>query len=187
MVLDALERDRAKRPGEKFRDGIVHVQITDGALLDRFRQQDVMALVQPVFIDYDMHIVRDRTGDMADTSYAWKTLADKGVHVSFGTDCPVESCEPMPNIYTAVTRKNLTGAGVMVYRPEEKMTVEQAVRAYTVEGAYASGEEAVKRQDPGGDAGGFHHAGPGHLCPRGRGRAAGCEDPCHLCGRGESV
>ena len=103
-----------------------------------------MALVQPVFIDYDMHIVRDRTGDMADTSYAWKTLADKGVHVSFGTDCPVESCEPMPNIYTAVTRKNLTGEGVMVYRPEEKMTVEQAVRAYTVEGAYASGEEAVK-------------------------------------------
>ena len=144
MVLDALERDKAKRPGEKFRDGIVHVQITDEALLDRFRQQDVMALVQPVFIDYDMHIVRDRTGDMADTSYAWKTLADKGVHVSFGTDCPVESCEPMPNIYTAVTRKNLTGAGVMVYRPEEKMTVEQAVRAYTVEGAYASGEEAVK-------------------------------------------
>lgn len=145
MVLDALERDYSNRKeGETYRDGIIHVQITDGPLLERFRKQDVMALVQPIFIDYDMHIVRERTGDMADTSYAWKTLADKGVHVSFGTDCPVESCEPMPNIYSAVTRQNLTGDIKMTYRPEEKMTVQEAVKAYTVEGAYASGEEQVK-------------------------------------------
>ena len=145
MVLDALERDkRNRKPEESFRDGVVHVQITDEALLERFREQDVMALVQPVFIDYDMHIVRERTGDMADTSYAWKTLADKGVHVSFGTDCPVESCEPLPNIYTAVTRHCLTGDEQLTYRPEEGMSVYEAVRACTVEGAYASGEEDVK-------------------------------------------
>lgn len=145
MVLDALERDKKNRkPEESFRDGVVHVQITDGELLDRFRKQDVMALVQPIFIDYDMHIVRQRTGDMADTSYAWKTLADKGVHVSFGTDCPVESCEPLPNIYTAVTRRGLTGEERPAYRPEERMSVYEAVRSYTVEGAYASGEEDLK-------------------------------------------
>lgn len=145
MVLDALERDKKNRkPEESFRDGVVHVQITDGELLDRFRKQDVMALVQPIFIDYDMHIVRQRTGDMADTSYAWKTLADKGGHVSFGTDCPVESCEPLPNIYTAVTRRGLTGEERPAYRPEERMSVYEAVRSYTVEGAYASGEEDLK-------------------------------------------
>lgn len=144
MVLDAFRRDRDKRGASAFRDGVVHVQITDEALLERFCTQQVMALVQPVFIDYDMHIVRERTGELADTSYAWKTLADKGVHVSFGTDCPVESCEPVLNLYSAVTRKNLTGSRQQVYRPEERMSVYDAVRAYTVEGAYASGEEDIK-------------------------------------------
>ena len=111
MVLDALERDKAKRPGEKFRDGIVHVQITDEALLGPFPAAGCdgsrcsLSLLTTTCTSSGTG-----PGDMADTSYAWKTLADKGVHVSFGTDCPVESCEPMPNIYTAVTRKNLTGA-----------------------------------------------------------------------------
>lgn len=145
MVLDTLERDKKNRKaGETYRDGIVHVQITNGELLERFKRQQVMALVQPIFIDYDMHIVRDRVGEAADTSYAWKTLMDKGVRVSFGTDCPVESCEPLPNIYTAVTRRNLTGEEQQTYRSEERMSVYEAVRAYTVEGAYASGEEDVK-------------------------------------------
>jgi len=70
-------------------------------------------------------------------------MLDLGVHVSFGTDCPVESFNTMPNIYTAVARKNITGDR-RVYLPEQKMSVEQAIRCYTEGGAYATNEENKK-------------------------------------------
>ena len=92
-----------------------------------------------------MHIVYDRVGkELAESSYAWKDYADLGVHHPFGTDCPVESFRPLPGIYCAVTRKDLKGRGP--YLPEQSFTVEEALRAYTAEGAYCSYEENVKGQ-----------------------------------------
>lgn len=144
MALDAIEKAR-KTGGKNIRHGIVHCQITDENLLERFRQLDVLALIQPIFIDYDMHIVRDRVGSaLTDTSYAWKTMIQKGVHTSLGTDCPVEAFDTMPNLYSAVARKNLTGEKKEAFLPEEKLTMAEALYAYTVEGAYASGEEDLK-------------------------------------------
>lgn len=145
MSLDGIEYAKKAHPDIKLRHGIVHCQITDEALIERIKKLDVIALVQPIFIDYDMNIVYDRVGDkLANSSYVWKTMADKGIHVSFGTDCPVESFNTMPNIYSAVARKNVTGEEKKVYLPEEKMTMYETLRAYTYEGAYASGEEGIK-------------------------------------------
>lgn len=145
MALDAIEYAVEKDPGHHPRHGIVHCQITDENLLNRFKKLNVLALVQPIFIDYDMNIVRNRVGDeLAETSYAWQTMLNKGIHVSFGTDCPVESLDTMPNIYTAVTRKNINGNEKKTYLENEKMSMYDALRAYTLEGAYASGEEKIK-------------------------------------------
>lgn len=145
MALDAIEKARKADPAHQPRHGIVHCQITDEDLLERFRKLDVLAFIQPIFIDYDMNIVDERVGaKLAETSYLWKTMVRKGIHASFGTDCPVEAFDPMPNIYSAVTRKNLTGEKKRVYLPGEKMSMQEAVHAYTVEGAYASGEESIK-------------------------------------------
>lgn len=145
MSLNAIEHAKKTDTAHNPRHGIVHCQITDEALLDRFKDLDVLAFIQPIFIDYDMNIVADRVGNnLAETSYAWKTMIDKGIHASFGTDCPVESFDTMPNIYSAVTRKNLTGNEKKVYLPAEKMSMHEAIKAYTLEGAYASGEEDVK-------------------------------------------
>ena len=145
MSLNAIENAQKSDPDHHPRHGIVHCQITDDALLDRFKELDVLAFIQPIFIDYDMNIVSDRVGEeLAKTSYAWKTMIDKGIYASFGTDCPVESFNTMPNIYSAVTRKNLTGDEKKVYLPEEKVSMNKAINAYTVEGAYASGEEEIK-------------------------------------------
>ena len=131
--------------GNTHRHGIVHCQITDPALLERFRKLDVLAFVQPIFIDYDMHIYEDRIGPaLTSTSYAWRTLYESGVHTSFGTDCPVETFDTMPNLYTAVTRQNVTGQGKQRFLPGQAMTMEQALKCYTIEGAYASGEEGQK-------------------------------------------
>lgn len=145
MALNAIEKARKADPSHAPRHGIVHCQITDEALLERFRKLEVLAFIQPIFIDYDMNIVADRVGpEIAETSYLWKTMIKKGIHASFGTDCPVEAFNTMPNLYSAVARKNLTGEKKRIYLPEEKMTMQEAVHAYTVEGAYASGEEKAK-------------------------------------------
>ena len=68
-----------------LRLGIIHVQITDYPLLERFKKNDILALVQPIFLHYDTKIVEDRVGkELAATSYAFRTLKDLGVHTSYG-------------------------------------------------------------------------------------------------------
>ena len=145
MALDAIENSQNTYPGKNLRDSIVHCQITDEGLLDRIRDLKVLTLIQPIFIDYDMNIVESRIGkELTETSYAWKTMMDKKIPTSFGTDCPVESFNTMPNIYSAVARKNVTGKDKRVFLPKERMSMEEALKAYTIEGAYASGEEDIK-------------------------------------------
>jgi predicted amidohydrolase YtcJ len=145
MSLDAIENAKLKDTAHNPRHGIVHCQITDEELLNRIKELNVLTYIQPIFIDYDMNIAQDRVGnELAETSYAWKTMIDKGIHTAFGTDCPVESFDTMPNIYCAVTRKNITGDEKKEFLTKEKMSMDEALRAYTIEGAYASGEEKIK-------------------------------------------
>lgn len=143
VALNSIEKARRALPCD-LRHGIVHCQITDRALLDRFAELDVLALVQPIFIDYDMNVVESRVGaELAGTSYAWKSMLSRGIHVSFGSDCPVEPFSTMPNIYAAVTRKNISGDR-RAYLPGEAMSMHEALYAYTMGGAYATGEEDKK-------------------------------------------
>ncbi len=145
MALDAIENAGKEYPNKSLRHGIVHCQITDEALLNRIRDLKVVTMVQPIFIDYDMNIAESRVGkELTKTSYAWRTMIDKGIHTSYGTDCPVETFNTMPNIYSAVARKNVTGKEKKVFLPDEKVSMYEAIQAYTVEGAYASGEEKIK-------------------------------------------
>ncbi len=145
MCLDAIENARRQMPHLHPRHGIVHCQITDQRQLERFKELDVLAYIQPVFIDYDMHIAFDRVGKaLADTSYAWKTLIESGVKAPFGTDCPVEGFDPVRGIYCAVTGKDLRGSGPAW--PQQRLSRQQALYGYTAAGAYASFDEAVKGQ-----------------------------------------
>ncbi len=143
MCLDAIENARKAMPHLHPRHGIVHCQITDRRQLERFKELDVMAYIQPVFIDYDMHIAFDRVDKaLGDTSYAWKTYIESGVHTPFGTDCPVENFDPMRGIYCAVTGKDTRGNGPAW--PRQVLSRRQALYGYTAAGAYASFDEQVK-------------------------------------------
>ena len=143
MCLNAIENARKTYPHFHPRHGIVHCQITTPEQLRRFKELDVSAFVQPVFIDYDMHIVRDRVGDeLTETSYAWKTYIESGVHTSFGTDCPVENFNPMRGIYCAVTQKGINGDGPFL--PRQIVSRQQALYCYTAAGAYETHDEDVK-------------------------------------------
>ncbi len=127
------------------RHGVVHVQITDMPLLERFAEKDILALVQPIFIHYDMTVLEDRVGkELASTSYAFETLRKMGVHVSFGTDCPVEFLGTINNLHCAVTRKDLKGEPEGGFYAEQCMDVADAVDCYTLGSSYTSFEEDVK-------------------------------------------
>ena len=134
-----------------LRHGLIHCQITDLPLLERIGRDDLQAMVQPVFLDYDMHAVLSRCGeDLSSTSYAFASLKKLGAQLSFGTDSPVEDCDPFANLYTAVTRKDHTGAPEGGFFPQECVDIYDAVDAYTLGSAHAEFREQDKgRLKPG--------------------------------------
>ncbi|MBQ5812879.1 MAG: amidohydrolase family protein, partial [Clostridia bacterium] len=126
---------------------IVHCQITDLPLLERFAKGDICGLVQPIFLHYDMHIVSDRVGEeLASTSYAFGTMDKLGIHNSYGTDAPVEDLKTMENLYCAITRKDLSGYPTEGWYANECIPVEKAIDHYTSDGAYMSFDENRKGQ-----------------------------------------
>ena len=150
MLLKAYRKAFARAPRRDHRSGVVHVQLTRPDQLRAMKRLKLHAYVQSVFLDYDSLIVRDRAGkELADSSYAFRTMRAMGLHVSNGTDCPVEAPDPMRGVQCAVTRQPLDGS-LAPYRPEEAMSVAEALNSYTAEGAYASFEEGFKgRISPG--------------------------------------
>ncbi|MCT4564837.1 MAG: amidohydrolase [Maledivibacter sp.] len=147
MVFNSMEKAYKKWGIKNLRHGIVHCQIMDKHLLERFKKLNMGAYVQPIFIDYDHKIVEKRVGrSKTETSYNFKTLMDMGVHVSGGSDCPVEPCDVLPNIYCAVTRKGLDGLPENGFLPAQRVSVHEAVEMFTKEGSYITFEEEIKGQ-----------------------------------------
>lgn len=145
LVLDAIEKAQATNPRADTRHGIVHCQITRSDQLRRIARMKLHIYAQSIFLDYDIHIVRERAGDeLAQSSYSWKTLLDTGATVSNGSDCPVEYPDVMAGIQCAVTRRDLKGRGP--YLPDQAFAVREALDSFTKAGAYASFEENIKGQ-----------------------------------------
>ncbi len=145
MAFESIEKAQKNNPRSNHRHGIIHCQITDETLLNKYRDLDVIAHIQPIFLNYDLHIVEARVGkEKASTSYNWKSMLDKGVHVACGSDCPVEPLDVIPGIYTAVTRQDLSGYPTGGWFPEQKLTVNEALHGFTLGAAYASFEEDIK-------------------------------------------
>ena len=143
MVIEAIEKSPYRAMNPKNRHGIVHAQITNQRILENMAKNDILAYIQPVFIGYDMDIAEERIGvKRMPKIYAWKTMLDMGIHASGGSDAPVESFSIMENIYHAVTRKKLNGTPEEGWIPSEKMSVDEAVKLFTKNCAYASYSEA---------------------------------------------
>ena len=143
LVLNSMEKALTEHPRADHRHGIVHCQITRPDQLERIAKLGLHVYAQSIFLDYDLHIVEDRVGtELAQSSYSWKTLMDKGVTVSNGSDCPVELPNVMGGMQCAVTRRDLKGAGP--YLPGEAFTVREALDSFTKMGAKASFEETIK-------------------------------------------
>ena len=122
---------------------IEHAQVTTLAQIAKFKQLKVIASMQPNHLLTDMTWAMDRLGPKrAATSYAWAEFLKKGVTLAFGTDYPVEPVTPFRGLYAAVTRQSEDGK--KEYFPEEKLTMEQAIAAYTTGSAFAEFAEKEK-------------------------------------------
>lgn len=145
MVFDSIEKAQKLYPRKNARHTIIHAQITDEVLINKFKELDVIANVQPIFLNYDLHVVEERIGKTkAKYTYNWKTMLDNDIHLTFGSDCPIEAFDVLPNVYSAVTRKDLNGYPKGGWLPEQKLSVYEAVYGFTMGGAYASFEENIK-------------------------------------------
>jgi hypothetical protein len=113
--------------------------------IQRFEQLGVIASMQPTHCISDKKFCEKRIGtERARGAYAWKSLADAGAMLAFGTDYQVEPLNPMEGLYAAVTRKDRLGEEGEGWFPGEKVTMEDAIRYYTLGSAYAQFMEARK-------------------------------------------
>ncbi len=144
-VLDMCERLEKENGKRDRRIRIEHAQHLRPQDIPRFKKLNVIASVQPYHCIDDGRWTEKRIGrERVRTTYAFRSLMEAGVKVVFGSDWWVAPINPLLGIYAAVTRRTLDGRFPEGWVPEEKVSVEDAVRAYTLDAAYASGEEAIK-------------------------------------------
>lgn len=142
-VAERYARERNLRPNDDFRFRVEHAQVLAPGQFARFRDMKVIASMQPNHLLTDMNWAVSRIGPgRAKYSYAWAQFLHDSVMLAFGTDYPVEPITPFRGLYAAVTRKN--EAGSKEYFPDQKLTIDEAIAAYTTGAAYAEFAEHDK-------------------------------------------
>lgn len=144
-ILDMYERLEKENPAWGRRLRIEHAQHLTTDDIPRFGKLHVIASMQPYHAIDDGRWAEKRIGpERLKTSYAWRSLLDSGAVLAFGSDWPVAPMDPLMGIYAAATRRTLDGKNPNGWIPEQKITVAEAVHAYTMGSAYAEYQEKVK-------------------------------------------
>lgn len=145
--IEELNKQNGKRD-RRFR--LVHAQVLAPADFKRLGALGVVAEVQPYHLSDDMRWMKERIGfERTKGAYAFKSIQASGAVLSFGTDWPGTSASeypinPMLGLYAAVTRQTITGQPAAGWFPNERISIEEAIRAYTYNSAYANFEEKIK-------------------------------------------
>lgn len=145
-MMDIKNKCVIKENGIKERRlRIEHAQHISKQDIDRFAELGVIASVQPYHAIDDGRWAEELIGpERIKTTYAFKSLIDANTMLAFGSDWPVAPGSPLDGIYAAVTRRTLDDKNPNGWIPEQKITVEQALLAYTMNAAYASFDEKIK-------------------------------------------
>lgn len=141
-IYEQVERENGKRD-RRFR--IEHAQHLRPQDISRFARDGVIASMQPYHAIDDGRWAEKRIGkERAKTTYAFRSLLDSGATLAFGTDWTVAPLNPLLTVYAAVTRRTIDGKNSKGWVPEQKISVEETVRAYTAGSAFAEFQENVK-------------------------------------------
>jgi hypothetical protein len=124
------------------RHRIEHAQVVTLADIPRFRQLGIIASMQPTHATSDMNMAQPRVGpERIKGAYAWRRFLRAGVRVAAGSDFPVESPNPFWGLHAAVTRQDHQNLPPGGWYPDQAMTVKEALRAFTLDAAYAGHQE----------------------------------------------
>ncbi|MEA4883188.1 MAG: amidohydrolase [Clostridia bacterium] len=143
-VLDILETVKEESARRRLRHRIEHAQLLHPEDVRRFADLGVVASMQPIHVVSDIPVADRNWGKRSRWAYAFRSLAKSGATLAFGSDAPVETPDPIRGIYGAVVRRQLDGTPEAGWYLEERLTVEEAVRAYTAGAAMASGDELTR-------------------------------------------
>ncbi|MFN3591530.1 MAG: amidohydrolase, partial [Thermaurantiacus sp.] len=133
QVLDAFA-ELLPTYGAALRNRIEHVQVLDPADFGRFKELSVIASMQPIHATSDRLMAEARLGaDRLQGAYAWRSLRQAGARLAFGSDTPVEPANPFLGIHAAVTRRDADGNPPGGWRPEERLTLTQAIAGFTID------------------------------------------------------
>ncbi len=144
LLLDTFARVAAENGARDRRFRIEHAQHLAPRDIPRFAALSVIASMQPYHAIDDGRWAEKYIGDRIDTTYAFRSLIDARAPLAFGSDWFVAPPAPLEGIYAAVTRRTIDGNNPSGWVPQQKITVEEAVRAYTANAAYASFDESRK-------------------------------------------
>jgi len=145
LALEAYEKALAASPAADPRLRIEHLQCVRGADLARLKRLGVIASMQPSHATSDMPWADDRVGAERGLGlYAWRWVLDAGVPIAAGSDFPVDPERPLVGIHAAVTRQDASGGPDGGWHPEQRMSLEEALAAYTLGGAFAAFQEDRK-------------------------------------------
>jgi predicted amidohydrolase YtcJ len=150
QVLDAIQELSDTYGGDR-RWRIEHAQIVDPADLPRFATYHVVASMQPTHATSDHLMAVKRLGpERLKGAYAWRTMLDNHVALAFGSDYPVEDPNPFPGMADAVTREDAAGDPPGGFLPEQKITLTEALAAFTTGAAFAAkAEDRIGSLEPG--------------------------------------
>ncbi len=147
QVIDAIESSLKKTKRMTHRHSIIHAQLATQAQIDRMKKLNIAAQVQPIFLNSDIAIIKDRIGERSNDSYLFHSMYDKGVITCFGTDSPVEPLNPFYNLYSAITRCSIKNPGLPPFLIEEAFSIEEAIMCYTETSYYLSYDETNNIND----------------------------------------
>ena len=137
-VLNAYEKAEKMNGKRNSRHRIEHAQTLQPSDIPRFAMLGIIASMQPTHCISDKKFCEKRIGpERAKGAYAWKSLADAGTIIAFGTDYQVEPLNPMEGLYAAVTRKDRLGEEGEGWHPEQKIKMDEAIKFYTLGSAYS--------------------------------------------------
>lgn len=128
-----------------FRHRIEHAQVVNPSDFKRFEELGIIASMQPTHAVSDKRWAESRLGEYRVLgAYAWHLMESYHVHIPFGTDFPVEAINPYATLFAAVARQDAEGMPVGGWQPQERLTIQDAIRCHTYESAYAEFAETTK-------------------------------------------
>jgi predicted amidohydrolase YtcJ len=142
VALDQIEETYAVMGGRHLRHRIEHAQVVATKDIPRFKELEVIPSMQPVHATSDKNMAEDRIGALRLIgAYAWRTFLDQGSIIASGSDFPVEYANPFFGIHAAVTRQDHSNQPQNGWRSEQSMTIDEALRSFTLDAAWAAHQE----------------------------------------------